>query len=274
MSEGVKKLAVVTGATSGIGAEFARQLAIGHQEIWLIGRREEKLQQLSAELAERYQCDAKVMIRDLGDREVIAQLAAEMVEQEHLTTLINNAGYAEDGDFHAMEWQQHDAIMNVHVDATLRLSHAALSVMVPRNRGDIINVASVASFIPTPSSPLYGPTKTYIRALSETLAAKYNNGSIRIQALCPGFTITDFHERIGIDPKTFYKSSGLMRSWTSSFVVNCSLEDLDRGRAVSVPGWNYKLAVAVLRHLPLWSFPVLFGGKKKSHRYALQKDGS
>ena len=89
-------------------------------------------------------------------------------------------------------------IMQVHVQATLKLSYAALNVMSANGNGSIINVSSVASFMPTPSSPLYGPTKAFIRSLSETLAIRYNDSNIRIQALCPGYTITDFHEKIGL----------------------------------------------------------------------------
>ena len=96
-----------------------------------------------------------------------------------------------------MDWQKHDDIMHVHVQATLKLSHAALNVMAANGNGSIINVSSIAAFVPTPSSPLYGPTKAFVRSLSESLAIIYDGSGIRIQALCPGYTITDFHERLG-----------------------------------------------------------------------------
>ena len=177
---------------------------------------------------------------DLSDPVVIDDLAAKVRNQSRLSTLVNNAGYAEDGDFHEMDWHKHEDIMQVHVQATLKLSYAALNVMAANGNGSIINVSSVASFMPTPSSPLYGPTKAFIRSLSETLAIRYNDSNIRIQALCPGYTITDFHEKIGLDPDKFYRESGFLRAWTSEYTVRKSLNDLERGKIVSVPGWNYQ----------------------------------
>ena len=261
-------LAVITGATSGIGAEFARQLAPLHKTLWLIGRREQKLNQLAEDLHAQYGIEAVVMIMDLSDRKVIEQLAEQLKQQSGLSTLINNAGYSEDGDFHSIEWLKHSDIMNVHVEATLRLSYVALKIMSENRQGSIINVASVASFIPTPNSPLYGPTKTFIRSLSESLAPVYKEKNVNIQALCPGFTITDFHEKIGLDPAAFYKSHGFMRSWSSEFVVKQSLEDLKKGKVVSVPGWNYKLIVMALRRLPINWVLWISSERGKGARYS------
>ena len=262
------RLAVITGASSGIGAEFARQLAPTHKTMWLIGRREEKLRSLAKYLDKEHSVDARCMMLDLSDINNIDELASELSGENGLDILVNNAGYAEDGEYHSLDWQKHEDIMNVHVTATMKLSHAALKTMVKNSSGSIINVASVASFIPTPSSPLYGPTKAFLRSFSESLASVYKDKGIQIQALCPGYTITDFHEKIGLDPKAFYKERGLMRSWTSEYVVGESLRDLSRGKIVSIPGWNYKLVVGLLRRLPLsWIGPIISGGNK-SHRYS------
>ena len=259
-------LAVITGATSGIGAEFARQLAATHQTLWLIGRREEKLKQLAAGLQEKHGADPVVMIMDLSDPAVIDDLAVKIRNQPGLSFLVNNAGYAEDGVFHEMDWQKHDDIMHVHVQATLKLSYAALNVMAANGNGSIINVSSIAAFVPTPSSPLYGPTKAFVRSLSESLAIMYGDRGIRIQALCPGYVITDFHEKLGIDPDTFYRKSGLMRALTSEYTVKQSLIDLQQGKIVSVPGWNYRLILMLLRRLPLtWLYKRAARGDK-SHR--------
>ena len=261
------KLAVITGASSGIGAEFARQLAGSHKSMWLIGRREEKLQSLAQELSNDHGVSARCMVLDLSAVENINSLADEMGQEESLDMLVNNAGYAEDGEYHELEWKKHQDITNVHIYASMKLAHVALGVMVQNGSGSIINVASVASFIPTPSSPLYGPTKAFLRSFSESLASIYGDKGIQVQALCPGYTVTDFHEKIGLDPDEFYKDSGLMRSWSSEYVVRESLRDLKRKKAVSIPGWNYKLVVALLRRLPLgWIGPMVSSGNK-SHRY-------
>jgi len=189
----LSKLAVITGASSGIGAEFSRQLAPTHDSLWLIGRREDKLNSVAVEIRAQYGVEARVLVMDLSDLSTIDQLALELQQQKQLSTLINNAGYAEDGDFHELDWQLHGDLMNVHIETTLKLSYAALKVMTSNSQSTIINVASVASFMPTPESPLYGPTKAFVRSLGETLAVKYKDRNIKIQALCPGFTITDFH---------------------------------------------------------------------------------
>ena len=139
--------------------------------------------------------------------------------------------------------------------------------MAANGNGSIINVSSVASFIPTPGSPLYGPTKAFLRSLSETLAIRYAGSGINIQALCPGYTITDFHEKIGLEPEKFYRKSGFVRAWTSEYVVRKSLNDLQRGKTVSVPGWNYQVAVMLLRRLPLAWLHKVVGGDTMSHRY-------
>ena len=225
------------------------------------------MKQLAAGLQKKHDVDPVVMIMDLSDPAVIDDLAAKIRNQPRLGFLVNNAGYAEDGVFHEMAWQKHDDIMHVHVQATLKLSHAALTVMAANGSGSIINVSSVASFIATPSSPLYSPTKAFITSLSETLAIRYEDSDIKIQALCPGYTITDFHEKIGLDPDTFYRKSGFVRAWTSEFVVRKSLHDLRRGKIVSVPGWNYQIMVMILRRLPLGWLHRMAGRGNKSHRY-------
>jgi short-subunit dehydrogenase len=184
----VNKLAVITGATSGIGAEFARQLAATHKTLWLIGRREQKLNQLAENLRTQHGIEAHVMIMDLSEQSVIDQLASQLQEQNQLSTLVNNAGYAEDGEYHKLDWRLHQDIMNVHVEATLKLSYAALQVMTANKQGSIINVSSVASFLPTSSSPLYGPTKAFIRSFSESLAIKYKD----YNHYCPVKEINDY----------------------------------------------------------------------------------
>ncbi|NKB36906.1 MAG: SDR family NAD(P)-dependent oxidoreductase [Gammaproteobacteria bacterium] len=264
----MSRIAIITGASSGIGAEFSRQLFSSHDELWLIGRREEKLNQLASELRSRSEVRVIVKILDLSDPHVIENLASLVESESGLETLVNNAGYAEDGQFNIVDWQKHHDLMTVHVDATLRLSHSALKVMTAKGRGSIINVSSVASFVPTPNSTLYGASKSFIRSFSEALAIENKDNEIRIQALCPGFTITDFHEKLGLNPDKFYKKRGMIRSWTSEYVVAESLKDLNKGKVVSVPGWNYKLMVMLLRRLPITLLLWMLGRGDATHRYS------
>lgn len=258
-------LAVITGGTSGIGAAFARQLAGRGYNLLLTGRREDKLKSQCEHLQESYAVQAQYRLVDLACAEDRAALVQEVTLMPRLDALVNNAGYAEDGAFGDINWSKHLALLDVHILSVAQLTHAALPNLL-KARGLIINVASVASWLPTPQSALYGPTKGFARSFAETLALTYHKEGLRVQALCPGFTITDFHERLGLDPGNFYRSSGLMRAWTADQVAQRSLKDLERGRVVSIPGWNYKLIVWLLRHLPMrvlhWAL-----GRSKVARY-------
>lgn len=262
----MSSLAVITGASSGIGAEFARRLAESHTHLWLVGRRAAQLSELAAEL-ETQDISVRTLVMDLSESQNIEALADQIRQQPDLKTLINNAGYAMDGLFASMKWDSHERLQRVHVDCTLKLSYAALNVMSENNSGQIVNVSSTAAFLPTPASPLYGPTKAYLRVLSESLALAYADQGIRIQALCPGFTRTFFHERMGINTGKFYRTHGLLRALTPQQVVDRSLNDLRQGRILSIPGWNYRVLVFLLRHLPIkWLYRIASSGRR-SARY-------
>lgn len=246
----ITPLAVITGGTSGIGAAFARRLAADGYNLLLTGRREEQLATLCRELSDRYGIGSSYLLGDLADINDRVALEEEIRLLPRLDVLINNAGYAEDGRFGDIEWARHQALLDVHVRSILQLTYAALPKLLAA-KGRVINVASVASWLPTPQSALYGPTKAFVRSFSETLALSYHAEGLRVQALCPGFTITDFHQKLGLDPSSFYRQHGLMRAWTATQVVDRSLRDLERGRIVCIPGWNYRLIVTALRHLPM-----------------------
>lgn len=243
-------LAVITGATSGIGAAYAERLAADGYDLLLTGRREAELAMVCDRLRERYPVEVEYRIVDLADADQREALVQEVTVLPRLDALINNAGYADDGRFGDVNWSRHSALLDVHVLSTLQLTHAALPNLI-RARGLVINLASVASWLPTPHSALYGPTKTFVRAFTETLALSYQREGVRALAVCPGFTVTDFHERLGLDPESFYKPHGLTRAWSAEAVVARSFKDLARGRVLSIQGWNYRLIVAVLRHLPV-----------------------
>lgn len=245
-----RPLALITGATSGIGAAYAELLAQEGFDLILTGRRERELAQVCEQLTQRFGVQVEPILVDLAlaaERQALVQRLGSL---PRLDMLINNAGYACDGDFGAIDWDAHQALLDVHIQAVCELSYAALPLLLAQ-RGRLVNVASVASWLPTPQSALYGPTKAFVRVFSETLALSYGGQGVRVQALCPGFTVTDFHWKLGIDPQRFYKSHGLMRAWSAATVVKCSWRDLQRGRIVSVPGWNYRLVVALLRHMPM-----------------------
>lgn len=245
-----RPLALITGATSGIGAAYAQLLAEQGFDLILTGRRERELAQVCDQLRQRFGVTVEPTLVDLAVTAERQALVQRLRSLPRLDMLINNAGYACDGAFGAINWDQHQALLDVHIQAVCELSYAALPLLLAQ-KGYLVNVASVASWLPTPQSALYGPTKAFIRVFSETLALSYGRQGLRVQALCPGFTVTDFHWKLGIDPQQFYKSHGLMRAWSAATVVKRSWRDMQRGRIVSVPGLNYRLVVALLRHMPM-----------------------
>lgn len=243
-------LALITGGTSGIGAAYAELLAEAGYSLILIGRRQPELTAVCDRLAGQFGIAAEPVLADLSVASERQALAQRITALSRLDVLINNAGYSQDGLYGDVSWPKQQALLDVHVQATCELSYAALPLLLAQS-GALINVSSVASWLPTPQSALYGPTKVFVRSFSETLALGYARQGLKVQALSPGFTVTDFHEKLGIDPDKFYRSKGFMRAWSARSVVQKSWRDLHRGRIVSIPGWNYRLIVALLRHLPM-----------------------
>lgn len=239
---------LITGATSGIGAAYAEALAAQGFSLWLTGRRMSVLDPFAEQLRQRgVEVDTQAV--DLADSEQLDRLSAAVADTPDLVGLINNAGYADDGIFHLMTPQQHLAQMQVHMSATVLLARSAMPAL-ERHSGFMINVASLASWMPTPGSPLYGPTKGFIRLFTETLALTYHDTGIRFQALCPGFVVTDFHSRMGLDPKTFYHTWGPAKAFPADWVVKRSLRDLARNRVICSPGLHYKFLGALIRLTP------------------------
>lgn len=260
------RVAVITGATSGIGAAYAEAFAQRGYNLLLTGRREKELRELADRLAQQYSVTAELQLGDLSAPTDLTTLVDTVMQLPALDALVNNAGYAVDGRLAEVEWAKQKALLDVHVTATTQLTHAALPNLL-KARGILINVASVASWIPTAQSALYGPTKAYVRSFTESVGLAYRKDGLKALALCPGFTITDFHSRMGINPQTFYKDKGFTRAWTAEQVVSQSFKDLEKGRLISVQGWNYKLLVFFMRHLPMsWVTAAL--GRSESARFS------
>ncbi len=239
-------VALITGASSGIGAMFARRLARSGYNLILHGRREHLLARLRNELSAAHGISARVVLAELSDPASVRLLEDIIAVTPTLSMLVNNAGYSTVRYFEHEDRDGQERLTYVHVIVPLRLTHAAIPVMRARGGGSIINVSSVAGFFVGPGSATYCATKACLTNLTETLHTELRGSGIRVQALCPGFTITDFHRRLGYDTTAeFFR--GFM---TADVVVDASLRDLEKGKVVSIPGVRYKLAVAVSRFLP------------------------
>ncbi len=244
----VRPRALVTGASAGLGAEFARQLAARGFDLVLVARRRERLEALEVELQRQYAVQAEPLVADLIQESGVKAVEDYIARAEDLECLVNNAGFGVAEPFYRSEVGPQDAMHRLHVMATMRLTHAALRPMVARKKGAIINVSSLAAFAPRSGNTSYYATKAWMYCFTEGLYLELKSlrSPVRVQALCPGFTYTEFHDVMGVDRKVVPKSL-----WMSArAVVAASLRGLERGNLFVVPGWRYKMLWALLRVLP------------------------
>jgi short-subunit dehydrogenase len=246
----MRKTACITGATSGIGAAFAKRLAKQGYDLIITGRRKEKIESLSRALSEENKINVEVIVAELSDDKKLDLLADKIKRVTNLEMLVNNAGFAKENFFHEEDFSTHEIMLKVHNLALMRLCHAALPNMVSQGRGKIINVSSLLAFIPSPNNAMYSASKAFVKLLTESLYLELRGTGVQVQALCPGFTRTDFHERMGFDKTTFYKDRGLMKAMTPEEVVDISLQYLDKNKVICVPGGNNKLSRFLLKVLP------------------------
>jgi short-subunit dehydrogenase len=238
--------ALITGASSGIGAEFARRLAARGTDLVLVARREDRLVALAGELRERFGIRAETLRADLSDPAGIADVEARIAATGGLDLLINNAGFGTAGKFAEIEPGKPLEMIDVHLTATVRLTRAALPGMIARHRGAVINVSSLAAFFPMPGSAVYAASKSFLNVFSESLALELRGAGVRVQALCPGFTYTEFHDTAEF--ARFQRSQVPKWLWmTASDVVSASLEALGRDKVIVLPGWRNRAIGALGR---------------------------
>ncbi len=243
-----RRVAVVTGASSGIGAVYAERLAAEGYDVVLVARRETRLQALAEELRRRYGTRAEVMVADLADAAEVARLEDYLRSCEDLVFLVNNAGFGSGKPLVETELEGQDRMVRVNVIAPLHLTHAALPGMLARGEGAIVNVASVAAFYPLDGSATYSATKAFLKAFTEALHHEVRGTGVRVQALCPGLTRTEFHATAQIE-ETLRRLPDFV--WSSpEEVVETSLRDLKLGRVVSIPGRGYHLVSALACLVP------------------------
>ena len=253
------RTALITGASAGLGAEFARQLAAAGTDLILVARRLDRLEALAGEIGSSRGVRVEAIRADLSTPEGLAAVENRIAADPTLDLLVNNAGFGGRTGFVKGETADHLNMVRVHVDATVRLTRAALPGMIDRGRGAVINLSSIAAFSAF-SGAMYSGTKAFLVMFSENLQDEVRRKGIVVQALCPGMTHTEFHQVALIDksivPKFFWM--------TASKVVRISLRRVGRG-LVCVPGWKNKV-IAFLMRCPTTAAVVRFVGRTMAVR--------
>ncbi len=260
MRSSLRQWACITGATSGIGEAFAQEFAKKGCHLILTGRREAKLESLAEDLRKKNEIEVEVESGDFSDRKVINDLSAKLKDNKDLRILINNAGFGAHNYFDQENVKIYENMLLVHELAVIRLTHSVLPRMIAATEGMIINVASTAAFTPHPLNAVYAANKSMVKLFSESLFLELKGTGVYVQALCPGITRTEFHERIGLNKERIYNKKGIMRAMDPDKVVQVSLACARKNKPVCVPGWNNKLIRLFLKWTPA---PLMYWAVRK-----------
>lgn len=236
------KLALITGATSGIGAVYAQRLAAQNYDLILTGRRKEKLESLAQELMDRHGINVEVVIAELSNNADLEMLTDKIKNLPDLSMLINNAGFLSRFDFIDGDIKIYENMVQAHIMATMKFTHAALQNMKKKNAGTIINVSSIGAYYPFPKSSVYCATKAFINIFTETLALELKDTEIRVQVLCPGMTATDIFERVGEDVEELANKRKI-QVMSAEEVVDLSFEYLEQNKNICIAGMQNQLMV-------------------------------
>ncbi|MBW4093970.1 MAG: SDR family NAD(P)-dependent oxidoreductase [Acidobacteria bacterium] len=240
----MRKIALITGATSGLGAEFAQQLAQSHHDLVLVARDHERLKAKAVRLRAEFGVVVEVLTADLVTDDGVATVAARLADTtDPVTLLINNAGFGLAKPFEQNQLKDELDHLRILVQTPMELMHAALAPMLERGSGSIINVASVAGFIPRGT---YGAAKSWVISFSRWANLQYGPRGVNVTAVCPGFVHTEFHQRMSANTKTITHWMWL----DAPQVVSEALADAQSHRAVSIPSRRYKAVIALSKIVP------------------------
>ena len=260
MNDSNVRTAFITGASSGLGKAFAQRLADQGYSLVLVARRKDVLDDLSYKLRQRFSISTETIKADLSESDGIELVQNRIAEFTSLDILINNAGFGTAGKFAEIEIEKHLDMVHVHVIAAFRFCRAALPGMIAQRKGNIINVSSLAAFMPLSGRVTYCATKATLVTYSQALATELRRTGIRIQALCPGFTYTGFHDTPELEG--FNRSDIPRIMWsTAEEVVSASLKALDHNKVICVPGVANQFLAAFARNN--LTFPLLRALLKK-----------
>lgn len=244
----MEKLALVTGATSGIGFAYSELLAKKGWDLVITGRRVEVINERAEYLKKKYKTQVDVAIVDFADTDSFSAFRKQYLENCRYTFLVNNVGFSNHCDFFATEFHKVHNMIEVHISRMAEIVHLLVPYMKMAG-GTIVNVSSLAGYLPSLSDPFYAGSKAFINTYSESIAMILSFSGIKVQTLCPGFTRTDFHKDMKLDKKAF-KNRGLKRWMTAKAVVRYSFRKLKSSRTVVIPGWTNRFVYHITRLIP------------------------
>jgi len=244
----MNNVALITGASSGIGLEFARIHAAKGGDLVLTARRQSRLEELEAELEQQHGITVIIITKDLSLPGAAEELYLELRDKNiKVDYLINNAGFGGHGFFHERDWEKDKAMINLNIMALTALTRLILPDMILRNSGRILNVASGAGFLPGPLQAVYYATKAFVVSFSEAIASELSDTDITVTALCPGATATEFAQGADLEDSRYFKSRAASAKDVATYGYNAML----RGKVIAVPGVKLKFLMnVVLRILP------------------------
>jgi uncharacterized protein len=241
-------VSLITGASTGIGAEFARALAARGDDLVVVSRSEPRLKELAKDLETEHDVSVEVLPADLETTDGVERVEARLADAARpIELLVNNAGFGTSGRFHELPIEPEVSEINLNVVALVRLTRAALGPMVVRGHGGVINVSSVGAYQPTPTSATYSATKAFVSSFTNAIHEELDGTGVKAMVLAPGFTHTEFHVRAKVEntgsmPELFWQ--------TPEEVVNAALKSYEKGRAVCIPGALNTVAAAFSGSMP------------------------
>lgn len=260
------KYALITGASAGIGKSFAQQLAQQGWNLILVARRQDSLQNLATEIKSQHNIDCQVICQDMAEPNASQNIFKSCQEQQlNVAMLINNAGYGVPGDFEAVDWSTHSAMLQVMLNSVVELTHLFYPLMQQAKYGRIIQVASLAGITPsTAGHTLYGAVKSFLVKFGHALHLEGKDHGVHVTALCPGFTYTEFHDVNGTRPMVSKLPKSLWM--TADKVAEQGIQAVEKNQAVKINGWRNQMIYGLTKTLPDRITRVLMGSSISKFR--------